>query len=146
MLTVKTIFLLREIYDIIFQYKFIFLVPLIIHCHSTCYNVLKLHAEIVHPLHWRFQFVVRLMFGRTWFEHIRSYDAEWEIQNQIFYFAFGAISVSLILAVCPIIIFYTLAFLFQFFQLSSEGFHFLKLHLHSLAFVSLYHKVRLAGF
>jgi len=133
-------------YDVIFQYKFIFLVSLIIHRYSTCYNVQKLRAEIVHPLHWRFQFVVRLMFGGTWFEHIRSYDAEWKIQNQIFYFAIEAISVSLILAVCPIIIFYTLAFLFHFFQLSSEGFYFWKLHLHSLSFVSLYHKVGLAGF
>lgn len=133
-------------YDVIFQSKIIFLVSSIIHRHSTCYNVQKLNADIVHPLQWRFQFVVRLMFGGTWFEHIQSYDAEWKIQNQIFYFAIGTISVSLILAVCPIIIFYTLAFLVQFFQLSSEGFHFWKLHLHSLAFVSLYHKVELAGF
>jgi len=63
--TVKTILLLREMYDLIFQYKIILFVSLIIHRHSTCYNVLKLRAEIVHPLHWIFQFVVRLMFGGT---------------------------------------------------------------------------------
>jgi len=66
----------------------------------------------------------------VWSDLIWTHTILWrgmENAKSNFLFCNRAISVSLILAVCPIIIFYILVFLFQFFQLSSEGFHFLKI-------------------